>query len=226
MLYYRTAFQSSEFQIDESSKNIFAGLTSSEKKEKEMITKANAKAHMNEQLYKYELQRYNKLLKEANEKYAKLIVIIQQNEESRIFFVKSTMDKYKTLFTEYNKIIEEYTKELSNLISSEVCENEIKQIKDGYNNKLVDDPEEKDKKIKFPKKEFVSFEDFAKNNKEKLSQEELNYEMIGDTTDENQTKLTDAELEDKIKNIINELIHEKDIENDKIGELINIMKKV
>lgn len=224
MLYYRTAFQSSECQIDESSKNIFAGLTSSEKKEKEMITKANAKAHMNEQLYKYELQRYNKLLKEANEKYAKLIVIIQQNEESRIFFVKSTMDKYKTLFTEYNKIIEEYTKELSNLISSEVCENEIKQIKDGYNNKLVDDPEEKDKKIKFPKKEFVSFEDFAKNNKEKLSQEELNYEMIGDTTDENQTKLTDAELEDKIKNIINELIHEKDIENDKIGELINIMK--
>ena len=140
MLYYRTAFQSSECQIDESFKNIFAGLTSSEKKEKEMITKANAKAHMNEQLYKYELQRYNKLLKEANEKYAKLIVIIQQNEESRIFFVKSTMDKYKTLFTEYNKIIEVVRMFNAKQISKEETYKSISNIlSNGKYNELIND---------------------------------------------------------------------------------------
>ena len=165
MNYYKTSFQSFEYKKKEQTKEIFSGLTKKAKKEEEFYTKSCALSHINEELYKYELTRYNKKLDSINDDYNKLAVLIQQNEESRIFFVKSTMDKYITLLNEYNKLIEQYTNELTKLISSELCENDIKEIKNSFNNCLVPEQENSEKKIKFPKQKFISLRFLAYSHK-------------------------------------------------------------
>ena len=50
---------------------------------------------------------------------------------------------------DYNKIIQNYIDEYSQLISNEVCTQDIKKMKDEYDGLLVEDPEVKGKKVKF-----------------------------------------------------------------------------
>ena len=223
MNYYKTSFQSFEYKKKEQTKEIFSGSTKKAKKEEEFYTKSCALSHINEELYKYELTRYNKKLESINDDYNKLAVLIQQNEESRIFFVKSTMDKYTALLNEYNKLIEEYTNELTKLISSEVCENDIKEIKNSFNNCLVPEQENSEKKIKFPKQKFISFDELCKTNKNKLTENEFNYEMLEDNSIE-KAKISDKELDEKIKEVRQEIINEKDIDSEQIADIIAIMK--
>ena len=173
MRYYQASLQSYMVTKRESSKDIFSGLTTSANKEKEMNSKTKSQEYINEKVYKYELMRHNTVLKEQNEQYYKLIEIIKQLEENRTMFVKSILDKYKDIMIDYNKIIQNYIDEYSQLISNEVCTQDIKKMKDEYDGLLVEDPEVKGQKVKFIQTKFISFDKYAGDKKEKLTLKDL-----------------------------------------------------
>ena len=219
MRYYQASLQSYMVTKRESSKDIFSGLTTSANKEKEMNSKTKSQEYINEKVYKYELIRHNTVLKEQNEQYYKLIEIIKQLEENRTMFVKSILDKYKDIMIDYNKIIQNYIDEYSQLISNEVCTQDIKKMKDEYDGLLVEDPEVKGKKVKFIQTKFISFDKYAGDKKEKLTLKDLQV----DNKDENKT-MSQEEADSKIKEVINELVDDKDIEIFKIAEVIEILR--
>ena len=219
MRYYQASLQSYIFKKNESPQDIFSGLTTMAKKEKEMNSKTKAQEYISEKVYRYEMMRYNSILKEQNEEYSKLIESIKQIEETRTQYIKSILDKYKNIMIEFNKIIQNYIDEYSNLISNEICTQDIKQMKEEYNGLLVDDPDEKDKKVKFTQTKFISFDKYAGDRKEKLTLKDLQ----SDNKDETRA-MTPEEADSKIKGVIHDLMDDKDIEVFKIAEIIEILR--
>lgn len=53
------------------------------------------------QLYKYELSKYNKILEENEKKYVEIWDRLKTNEESRIFFIKCSMEKFSKIYEEF-----------------------------------------------------------------------------------------------------------------------------
>ena len=219
MRYYQASLQSYIFKKNESPQDIFSGLTTMAKKEKEMNSKTKAQEYISEKVYRYEMMRYNSILNEQNEEYSKLIESIKQIEETRTQYIKSILDKYKNIMIEFNKIIQNYIGEYSNLISNEICTQDIKQMKEEYNGLLVDDPDEKDKKVKFTQTKFISFDKYAGDRKEKLTLKDLQ----SDNKDETRA-MTPEEADSKIKGVIHDLMDDKDIEVFKIAEIIEILR--
>ena len=219
MRYYQASLQSYIFKKNESPQDIFSGLTTMAKKEKEMNSKTKAQEYISEKVYRYEMMRYNSILNEQNEEYSKLIESIKQIEETRTQYIKSILDKYKNIMIEFNKIIQNYIDEYSNLISNEICTQDIKQMKEEYNGLLVDDPDEKDKKVKFTQTKFISFDKYAGDRKEKLTLKDLQ----SDNKDETRA-MTPEEADSKIKGVIHDLMDDKDIEVFKIAEIIEILR--
>ena len=219
MRYYQASLQSYIFKKNESPQDIFSGLTTLAKKEKEMNSKTKAQEYISEKVYKYEMMRYNSILKEQNEEYSKMIESIKQIEETRTQYIKSILDKYKNIMIEFNKIIQNYIDEYSNLISNEVCTQDIKKMKEDYNGLLVDDPDEKDKKVKFIQTKFISFDKYAGDKKEKLTLKDLQIDNKEETK-----QMTPEEADNKIKGVIHDLMDDKDIEVFKIAEIIEILR--
>ena len=80
-------------------------------------------------------------------------------------------------------------------------------MKEDYNGLLVDDPDEKDKKVKFIQTKFISFDKYAGNNKEKLTLKDLQIDNKEETK-----QMTPEEADNKIKGVIHDLMDDKDIE--------------
>ena len=53
------------------------------------------------QLYRYEISNVNKILEDNRKKYSQVMEKIRSNEESRIFFLKSSMEKFSKLYEEF-----------------------------------------------------------------------------------------------------------------------------
>ncbi len=54
------------------------------------------------QFYKYELLNVNKVLEENEKKYAIVMDKFKTNEESRIYFLKCSMEKFAKIFEEFS----------------------------------------------------------------------------------------------------------------------------
>lgn len=53
------------------------------------------------QMYRYEISNVNKLLEENQKKYNTIMEKIRTNEESRIFFLKCSMEKFAKIYEEF-----------------------------------------------------------------------------------------------------------------------------
>ncbi len=53
------------------------------------------------QMYKYELSKVNKIFEELEKKYLNVFEKLRANEESRIFFIKCSMEKFSKLYEEF-----------------------------------------------------------------------------------------------------------------------------
>jgi hypothetical protein len=67
----------------------------------DMLLKHRSQADNLAQIYKYELTKYNKILEESEKKYLEIWEKLKTNEESRIFFVKCTMEKFSKIYEEF-----------------------------------------------------------------------------------------------------------------------------
>ena len=79
-----------------------------------------------ENIYKYELARYNKILNDINTDYNNTINKIETAEKSRICLIKTSINKYKKFLSEYNNNINTFINVVEKYVSKEVCEKDEK----------------------------------------------------------------------------------------------------
>ncbi len=59
-------------------------------------------------IYKYEINKANKILEENEKLYFGLLSKIKSNEESKIFFIKIHMEKFAKIFYDLSSILQDF----------------------------------------------------------------------------------------------------------------------
>ena len=182
------------------------------------IIKNRMKAKNMEQIYKYEIERYNKTLPEINEKYNKIQEKIRIADKSRIMFIKTSFDKFRNYMGEYIKNIQDFLKIIENYISDDICTKDEK-----HNLEELIKYKKEDKRI--PEAHFISFNQFAE--KEKLTQNNkqmLKFEFVpsGIPISNKLNHLEEKDINDFIKDLVNNLTNENEVPGDKIAKLIEL----
>jgi len=163
--YYKEAYYSKEEQESNDFKeNIFNGEKNSETLD--ILLKNKMRVKLYESIYNYELFRYNKNIDTLNKDYNNAINQIKIAEKTRIYFTKSSIDKFRNYMGTYIKNINDFLYIVENYISENICQkdekfwvNEVSRYKKNDNDRI-------------PQENFVSFNDyFEKNNNEKKNTE-------------------------------------------------------
>jgi len=199
--YYKLSYDYSFFESQNKK------LSNIKKDVNETLIEMNSNAKANELLYKYELEQLNVKVDELNDEYKKLNEEIKRNEEFRITFIKSSIDKFKNFYQEFIKNYQEYLDLMNNYISDDICEKDKKF----YYNEF----EKYNKKEgRFPKDNFVSYLDYLTQN---LNINETSFHIFIDEKDVIPL-LKEDELKNLAINITNEFLNENDI------KIINVTK--
>ena len=181
-----------------------------------LIDKMMAK---NEELfYKYELWAYNKNINEINCQYNNIITKIQMAEKSRIYFIKSSIYKYKNFMSQYNKYINDFITILETYVNDDICQKDekyyMKELSKFRNNKT---------NTRIPYEKFISFNDYYEENKKKIKKNTFDYEL----TNENKKKTVindEKEFKVFINNLFNSFLEEEEINQEQMAKLYFLMK--
>ena len=181
-----------------------------------LIDKMMAK---NEELfYKYELWRYNKNINEINCQYNNIITKIQMAEKSRIYFIKSSIYKYKNFMSQYNKYVNDFITILETYVNDDICQKDekyyMKELSKFRNNKT---------NTRIPNEKFISFNDYYEENKNKIKKSTFDYEL----TNENKRKTVindEKEFKVFINNLFNSFLEEEEINQEQMAKLYFFMK--
>ena len=182
------------------------------------IIKNRMKAKNMEQIYKYEIERYNKTLPEINEKYNKIQEKIRIADKSRIMFIKTSFDKFRNYMGEYIKNIQDFLKIIENYISDDICTKDEK-----HNLEELIKYKKEDKRI--PEAHFISFNQFAEKEKLILNNKQvLKFEFVpsGIPGSNKLNHLEEKDINDFIKDLVNNLTNENEVPGDKIAKLIEL----
>ena len=169
---------------------------------KDKTIKMRSTMKSNELLYKYEIEKYNNEIIKINNIYNGLNKDIKINEESRISFIKTSLDKYKLIYDEFIKNLNEYSNVIENYSSNDICEKDKK-----YFNKEITKYYKGENRIPF--ESFISYKDYINKNLE------FKKENIDNFYNENElfSLLNEKDENNLINTIINELLNENEIQS-------------
>ena len=183
----------------------------------EILLKNKMRVKVYENIYNYELVRYNKSIDELNKEYNSTIEKLKLNEKTRINFIKSSSHLLKNYIDEYIKSINDFSFVVENYTSQSVCSkdelywnDELSKFKSRYYERI-------------PYEKFLSFNDYMEINNTETGENELfNYEInlsnkMISITDEN-------EQNSFIHEVIESLMKEEDIPLDKVAILIELFE--
>ena len=219
--YYKEAYYSKEEQESNDFKeNIFNGEKNSETFD--ILIKNKMREKLYESLYNYELFRYNKRMDVLNKDYNKAINQIKIAEKTRIYFTKSSIDKFRNYMGTYIKNINDFLYIVENYTSENICQkdekfwiNEASRYKKNDNDRI-------------PQEKFVSFNDYLEknNNAKKNTEHELfKNELEEDIIELDSDIIDDKQLKDYIKEIMGDLREDEEISLDKNARLIELFQK-
>ena len=219
--YYKEAYYSKEEEESNDFKeNIFNGEKNSETLD--ILIKNKMRVKLYESIYNYEIFRYNKNIDELNKDYNDAINHIKVAEKTRIYFTKSSFDKFRNFMGTYIKNINDCLYIVENYTSENICQkdekfwiNEVSRYKKNNNDRI-------------PQEKFVSFNDYVeKNNNEKKNteQELFKNEINEDTIELDSDIIDEKQLKAYINEIIEDLRKEEEISLDKIARLIDLFQK-
>ena len=181
----------------------------------EILLKNKMRVKVYENIYNYELVRYNKTIKELNKEYNSTIEKLKLNEKNRINFIKSISHLIKNYIDEYIKSINDFSFVVDNYTSQSVCSkdelywnDELSKFKSRYYDRI-------------PYEKFLSFNDYMEINNTETGENELfNYEI---NLSNKMISITDEkEQKSFIHEIIELLIKEEDIPLEKVAILIEL----
>ena len=181
----------------------------------EILLKNKMRVKIYENIYNYELIRYNKSIEKLNQEYNSTIEKLKLSEKSRINFIKVSADNIKNYIEEFIKNINDFNFVVDNYTSQNVCSkdemywnDELSKFKSRYYDRI-------------PNEKFVSFNDYMEINNTEAGENELfNYEInlndkMLEITDEKEQKLF-------INEIIDLLVKDEDINLEKVATLIEL----
>ena len=171
-----------------------------------------------ELIYKYELGRYNKNISDINLEYNDIIQKIQRAEKSRIYFIKASVDKYRNFICQYNKYLKEFIVILENYVNDDICQKDEKFYMRELS-KFIDNKTNN----RVPMEKFVSFNDFYEQNKDKIKKNSFDYELNNDNK-KNVIINDEKELKTFVHDLLNSLLGEEEIKQEKMAKLFLIMK--
>jgi hypothetical protein len=126
---------------------------------------------------------------------------MKRNEESRIYFMKATMDKYRIQMEEFQKNNQEFINLLNDLTSPEICEKEK-----NLNNQEISKYLKNENEPRINNEEFIQFTDYCNNNK--IEEQLLNFEVLAN--EENIiTNYNEKELTEHINTFVDKLLNKE-----------------
>ena len=184
----------------------------------DILLKNKMRVKVYENIYNYELVRYNKNIEKLNNVYNFTIDQMKSSEKSRINFIKSTVDNVKNYIEEYTKNINDFSFVIDNYLSRDVYSKdeiywngELSKYKSREHDRILNE-------------KYISFKEYMDNNDNSESGENelFNYEInltnkMQAITDEKQQKLF-------IHDVIEQLTKEEDIPLEKIAILIELFE--
>ena len=184
---------------------------------KDLIDKSiqmKSKVNANELLYKYEVEKYNIIISKFNVLYKQLNDDVKSNEESRISFLKATIDRFKIIYEEFTTGLVNYKNIIENYSSDDICEKDKKY----FNHEITKYYRGKTDRLQNEK--FISFNEYISQNPN------LNDIVFENVYNENKLfPLLKEEEENKFINIIiNELLKENEIQISNITKALEQMK--
>ena len=183
----------------------------------DILLKNKMRVKVYENIYNYELVRYNKNIEKLNSVYNFTIEQMKSSEKARINFIKTTVDNIKNYTEEYAKNINDFSIGINNYISRIVCSKdeiywtgELSKFKSREHDRILCE-------------KYVSFKEYMDNNSSETGENELfNYEInlsnkMQAITDEKEQKLF-------IHDVIEQLTKEEDIPLERIAILIELFE--
>ena len=95
------AFSAQEKKLAKTSRSKIITSDDEINKGHEMLYKYSSQFESIGQIYKYEINKANKVYEDCEKRYEKVIDKIRSNEESRVFFIKCHIDKFSKIFEEF-----------------------------------------------------------------------------------------------------------------------------
>lgn len=126
-------------------------------------------------IYKYELNKSNKVLDENEKLYFSLLNKIRSNEESKIFFIKCHMEKFAKIFFDLSIILQEFynvniiyllicflfvIQRINSTLVSVKIDEDIKIFYEKF--KTISDYNIEEGNFRFPKEEFINYDTYLK----------------------------------------------------------------
>ena len=176
-----------------------------------------------ENIYRYEIARYNNVISNINNDYNEIKKNFETIEKNRIYFIKECFDKFKTYMFDFNKEFNNFINVMEKYCSPDICDKENKKVKDKIN-------QFKKKELRLTLKSFNSFKDFYIKNKENLDKNKYNFELKNEGLDYEKeiSNIEDETMINNFNDIINDLLRKEEInpiKNSKLFDLIQSEKR-
>lgn len=125
----------------------------------EQILKSKSLCENHQEQYKYEIIKFNNIIQDQEEKYKSLLEILKSNEESRIFFIKSNLEKFSKIYESFNIFGFDFVNQINNCISNIIVSEDIQMFNEKYKCFIINNHN------RFTKEEFISYENFKNERK-------------------------------------------------------------
>ena len=189
------------------------------------IMKKQAKIENSKQLYKYAIEKMNKIIEESNEKYNTINKGIDANDESRMAILKEILNKYTKLCFKMGEIFTDYGKTIKEQV--------VEKIDPKFRIQVFNPQSESNER--FQKEEYnENFQDEEKKNREENKTSFADeFELISDS-DINTTNLNKGKTKQEIKeqttttifNFISFLLIKTEMPLEKITQIIQFINEV
>lgn len=171
-----------------------------------------SKAFNDEQMYIYQLERCNAIIKECNQRYENIMTNLRQIEESRIVFLKNSQAKFIKMIDEVCLILKEMITKIKEICPKD--SNEIKkQISYLTDNILIQNED----LSRIPNAKYISYKEYG--NKSIIDESILTIDNPLP-----QSKLTEEHHAIIIDKCITNLLDEDEMPIELIAQLIEVLK--
>ena len=223
--YYKSSYLSDQLDSSEINNSIIIGEDFNTKRDN--LIKQKMIAKNDEFIYKYELEKYNKDVLSVNEEYNDLEDNILTLENTKVHFIQSLLDKYKKSLLEYVKMLNEFIKQIEKYNTKEIAEKEgayqleiISKYKTDKNDSEI---KNKNKYLRIPKKNFISYQSYCENNNDNKNK----IASIENSIINKNLEIDERKCNIIIKELVDNLLSENDFPKEnlpKIFEYLNLSR--
>ena len=172
-----------------------------------------------ENIYRYELERYNNVITNINNNYNKVKNKFEVSEKDRIYFIKECFDKYKSFMSEFNKEFSNFINVVEKYCSNDICDKEYKMVTNKIN-------QFKKSEFRLSLKSFIPFNEYYEKNKNDLNKNKYDFKSKKEGLDYEKeiSNMSEKTISNIFNEIIKDLLKKDEINPEKNAKLFDIIQ--